>query len=335
MKRYDESELQRLRMSRRQFGLTAGASTAGLLLPQLLGSAAHAADAYPTRAITIVAPASAGGPTDTIGRAAARGLQEKFKQNVVVENKAGASGNIGAQAAAKAQPDGYTLVVLLAPLAQNTAIFRDPGFSLENDFKPLAHMASVDLVIAARKTLPINNLDEFLAYTKANPGKISCGSQSPPQMQYLMNTTKIQMTVLPYKGSSLITNDLVGGQIDVGLVPYSDIAQHVAAGTVKVLFTNGPKRVRQLPDVQSVGERFPGFYFWSWYGIAAPARTPAPIVEQLRTELIALAKSPDFVAFVSKLGLAPVEEPGKFNEVIASEIAQWRRLVEELKLPRI
>lgn len=320
-----------LLMSRRQFGLTAGA--AALMSPQLMTAAR--ADTYPSRPITIIAPTAAGGPTDTIGRASAKGLQEVFKQTILVENKGGASGNLGAAAAAKAEPDGYTLVVLLAPLAQNIAIFREPGFSLEKDFVPIAHMASVDLVIAARKNLPINSLDEFIAYTKANPGKISCGSQSPPQMQYLMKTTGINMTVAPYKGSSLITNDLVGGQIDVGLVPYSDIAQHVAAGTAKVLFTNGPKRVRQLPDVQAVGERFPGFYFWSWYGIAAPAKTPAAVVERLRKELVTLAKSPDFVAFVTKLGLAPVDEPGKFNEVISKEIAQWQRLVVELQLPRI
>ena len=319
------------RMSRRQFGLTAGA--AALLSPSLLTAAR--ADTYPSRPITIVVPAAAGGPSDTIGRASAVRLQQKFNQTVIVENKGGASGNLGAAAAAKAEPDGYTLVVLLAPLAQNVAIFLEPGFNLEKDFKPLAHMASVDLVIAARKDLPIVNLDEFIAYTKANPGKISCGSQSPPQMQYLMKTTGINMTVAPYKGSSLITNDLIGGQIDVGLVPYSDIAQHVAAGNAKVLFTNGPKRVRQLPDVMAVGERFPGFYFWSWYGIAAPAKTPSPVVERLRSELMTIAKTPDFVAFVSKLGLAPVDEPGKFNDVIKAEIAQWKRLVDELQLPRI
>lgn len=260
-----------------------------------------------------------------------RGARRHLSQPRHHSHRAG----VGAQTAAKAEPDGYTLLVVLAPLAQNIAIYREPGFSLEKDFVPIAHMASVDLVIAAGKKLPINNFDEFLAYTKANPGKISCGSQSPPQMQYLMKTTGINMTVAPYKGSALITNDLIGGQIDVGLVPYSDIAQHVAAGTAKVLFTNGPKRVRQLPDVQAVGERFPGFYFWSWYGIAAPAKTPAAVVEKLRKELVTLAKSPDFVAFVTKLGLAPVDEPGKFGEVISKEIAQWQRLVVDLQPPPI
>lgn len=322
-----------LTMTRRQFGLMTGATGAGLVLPLFSGAAL--ADTYPARTVTILAPAAAGGPTDTIGRAAAQRLREKFNQNFVVENKVGASGNLAAQAAAKAEPDGYTLIVLLAPLAQNNAIFRQPGFNLEQDFKPLAHMASVDLVIAARKDLPVNNLDEFLSFLKANPGKLSCGSQSPPQMQYLMQTTKVQFTVVPYKGSALIANDLVAGQIDIGLVPYSDIAQHVEAGKVKVLFTNGPKRVRKLPNVQAVGEKFPGFYFWSWYGLAAPANTPEPIVQQLRKELVGIAKSPDFVAFVEKLGLSPVDEPEKFNDVIAAEIKQWKRLVEELNLPRI
>lgn len=317
-----------LNLTRRQFGLGAGAAGAGLLLPQ----SASAQTDYPNRTVTIVAPTAPGGPTDIIGRASAQRLTDRFKQNFIVENKGGASGNIGAQYVSKAEPDGYTLVVMLAPLAQNIAIFKQPGFAIE-DFKPLAHMASVDLVIAARKDLPINNLDDFLTYTKSN--KISCGSQSPPQMEYLKRTTKAEFTVVPYKGSSLITNDLVGGQIDIGLVPYSDIAQHLAAGNVKVLFTNGPKRVRKLPNVQAVGEKFPGFYFWSWYGIAAPAKTPEPIVQKLRTELVAIAKSPDFLALIDKIGLAPVDQPEKFNEVIAAEVAQWKRLVTELSLPQL
>lgn len=323
-----------LALSRRHFLGGASAAAAAPLLPALSPWPAQA-DTYPSRPITIFVPAAAGGPSDTIGRAAAKSLQERLKQSVVVENRGGAAGNLGAQAAARAAPDGYTLVVLLAPLAQNVAIFKDPGFNLEADFVPLAHMASVDLVIAARKDLPVNNLDEFLAYTKANPGKIACGSQSPPQMQYLMSVTKANFTVVPYKGSALIKQDLVGGQLDAGLVPYSDIAEHVKAGAVKVLFTNGPKRVRQLPNVQAVGEKFPGFYFWSWYGLAAPAKTPAPVVELLRKELVTLAKAPDFVDFVDKLGLSPVDNPGDMNTVIANEVAQWKRLAEELKLPKI
>ena len=315
-------------LTRRQFGLTASAAAGSLLLPQF----AQADASYPNRTVTIVAPAAAGGPTDIIGRASAQRLTDRLKQNFIVENKGGAAGNLGAQVASKAAPDGYTLMVFLAPLAQNIAIFKQPGFAIE-DFVPLAHMASVDLVMAARKDLPVNTLDEFLVYAKTN--KISCGSQSPPQMEYLKRTTKIDFTVAPYKGSSLIVNDLVGGQIDIGLAPYSDIAQQLQAGNLKVLFTNGPKRVRQLPNVQAVGERFPGFYFWSWYGIAAPAKTPEPIVQKLRTELVDIAKSPDFLALIDKIGLAPVDHPEKFNEVITAEVAQWKRLVTELQLPQL
>jgi tripartite-type tricarboxylate transporter receptor subunit TctC len=316
-------------LSRRQFGLGAGAAVgASLLLPQMSFAQAD----YPNRTVTIVAPAAAGGPTDIIGRTSAQKLTERLKQNFIVENKGGAAGNLGAQVVSKAAPDGYTLMVFLAPLAQNIAIFKQPGFAIE-DFTPVAHMASVDLVMAARKDLPCNTLDEFLVYTKTN--KISCGSQSPPQMEYLKRTTKIDFTVAPYKGSALIVNDLVGGNIDIGLAPYSDVAQQLAAGNLKVLFTNGPKRVRQLPNVQAVGERFPGFYFWSWYGIAAPAKTPEPIVQKLRTELVDVAKSPDFLAFLDKLGLAPADHPEKFGDVINNEVAQWKRLVTELSLPQL
>lgn len=315
-------------LTRRQFGFSAGAAAGSLLLPQF----ALADDAYPNRTVTIVAPAAAGGPTDIIGRTSAQKLSERLKQNFIVENKGGAAGNLGAQVVSKAAPDGYTLMVFLAPLAQNIAIFKQPGFAIE-DFTPIAHMASVDLVMAARKDLPCNNLEEFIAYSQKN--KVSCGSQSPPQMEYFKRTTKAEYTVAPYKGSALIVNDLVGGNIDIGLAPYSDVAQQVNAGNIKVLFTNGPKRVRQLPNVQSVSEKFPGFYFWSWYGIAAPAKTPEPIVQKLRKELVEVAKSPDFLAFLDKLGLAPADNPEKLGEVINAEVAQWKRLVVELQLPQL
>jgi tripartite-type tricarboxylate transporter receptor subunit TctC len=301
--KHDTRRQPELKLTRRHFGLGVSAAGAGLLLPQFAE-----ADTYPSRTVTIVAPAAAGGPTDLIGRASAQRLADRFKQNFIVENKGGASGNIGAQ------------------------IFKQPGFAIE-DFRPLAHMASVDLVMAARKNLPVNNLDEFLTYVKTH--KISCGSQSPPQMEYLKRTTKADFTVVPYKGSSPIVNDLIAGQIDIGLVPYSDIAQHLAAGDAKVLFTNGPKRVRKLPNVQAVGERFPGFYFWSWYGLAAPAKTPEPIVQRLRTELVEIAKSPDFLALLDKIGLAPVDHPEKFDEVITAEVAQWKRLVTQLQIPQL
>jgi tripartite-type tricarboxylate transporter receptor subunit TctC len=317
-------------LTRRFFvqGTAAGAAMSAL-------STGAFAQNYPSKPITIIAPATPGGPSDTVARAAALRLQARFGQNVIVENKAGASGNIGAQAAARSEPDGYTLAVLLGPLAQNVNIFKNPGFDLVHDFEPLAHMASVDLLIVGRAGLPVNNLDELLDYTKANPGKLSCGSQSPPQMEYLKRTTKLDFTTVPYRGSSLIANDVVAGQVDMGLVPLSDAAQHLQAGTMKALFTCGPKRAARLPDVAAVGERFPGFYFWSWYGIAAPARTPAPTLAKLRAELRDIALAPDFTTFLSEIGLTPVEDPGGFAKVIANEIAQWRRIVEELDLPRI
>lgn len=291
---------------------------------------AHAA--YPDKPLRLLVGSTPGGTTDLVARAISDKMGAALGAQLVVDNRPGANQMIAAEITAKSAPDGYTLMVFLAPLAQNIAIFKQPGFAIE-DFTPVAHMASVDLVMAARKHLPCNNLEEFISYSQKN--KVSCGSQSPPQMEYFKRTTKAEYTVAPYKGSALIVNDLVGGNIDIGLAPYSDVAQQVHAGNIKVLFTNGPKRVRQLPNVQAVGEKFPGFYFWSWYGIAAPARTPEPIVKKLRTELVDVAKSADFLAFLDKLGLAPAENPDKFGDVINAEVAQWKRLVAELQLPQL
>ena len=320
------------RITRRVFnaGLVAATSSvAGLPL----GPAR--ADQFPARAITIVVGTAPGGPTDTISRAAAQRLAERFKQNVIIENRAGASGNLAAQTVAKAEPDGYTLITLLAPLAQNQATFKTPGFNIQQDFKPIAHMASTDMMIVGRSSLPVRNLAQLIAHAQANPGKLSVGSQSPPQGEYLKRTIKVDINVVPYRGSQLITNDVIGGQIDLGLVPYSDVAQHIASGSVVALFNCGPKRITKLPAIETVAESFAGFGFWSWYGFAVPAKTPDAIVDVLRKELGDIARSEDFRGFVSGLGLATVDQPDKFGEVIDAEVALWKRLVDELALPRI
>ena len=320
------------RISRRTVGVGLAASAAALAARPFDTARA---DTYPSRAITIVVGTAPGGPTDTVSRAAAQRLTERFKQNVLIENRAGASGNLAAQTVAKAEPDGYTLITLLAPLAQNQATFKTPGFNIQQDFKPIAHLASTDMMIVGRPALPFGTLAQLIAHAQAHPGTMSCGSQSPPQAEYLKKTIKVAFNVVPYRGSALITNDVIAGQIDLGLVPFSDVAQHIAAGTVKPLFNCGPKRIAKLPAIETVAESFPGFGFWSWYGIAAPARTPDAVVAILRKEFGDIARSDDFRGFVSGLGLATVDAPDKFGDVIDAEVALWKRLVDELSLPRI
>jgi len=317
-------------LSRRGFMTVAAAAGAGALLPAPL----RAASDYPTRQITIVSPAAAGGPSDFVARSSARYLQDVLGKPVVVENRTGAAGNIGAQFVARAEPDGYTLLTVLAPLAQNTAIYKAPGYDLQKDFRPLALMASTDLLIVARKNAPFNNLAELMKYT-ADGKSVSCGVQSPPQIEYLKRVTKINITIVPYRGSALTINDLLAGQIDIGLSPYGDAAQHIQAGNIKPLFCLGEKRARYLPDLETVAETFPGFGFWSWYGVVAPANVPAEIGDRLQSELVRIAKSAAYQKELAAVGLSPIDAPEQFGSVIAKEVAQWRKLVDELGLPKI
>jgi len=318
-------------LSRRSFVQVAAAAGVGSLLP----AAGSAQTSYPTRQVRIVSGAAAGGPTDFMARAAARSLQEALGKPVVVENQTGASGNIAAQAVSRAEPDGYTLLAALAPLAQNMAIFKDPGFDIQRDFVPLALMAGTDLLIVANKDRPYSSLKELMAYVKKTGIPVNCGVQSPPQIQYLKKVTGIDITIIPYRGSALTMTDVIGGKIDIGLSPYGDAIQHIRAGAIKPLFCLGEKRARYLPDLETVGETFPGFGFTSWYGLVAPARVPADIVQRLRSELVRIARSDKYKTEIETVGLAPIDAPDAFGTVIAREVEQWKKIVAELNLPRI
>jgi len=319
------------RLSRRRFMQMATAVGASSLSP----SFSFAQTDYPTRQIRIVSAAAPGGPTDMMARAAARGLQDLVGKPVVIENQTGASGNIAAQAVKRAEPDGYTLLAALAPLAQNMAIFKDPGFDIQKDFVPLALMAGTDLLIVANKDRPYSSLKELMSHVKKTGIPVNCGVQSPPQIQYLKKVTGIDITIIPYRGSALTMTDVIGGKIDIGLAPYGDAAQHIKAGTIKPLFCLGDKRARYLPDLETVGETFPGFGFTSWYGLVAPSRVPADIVKRLQTDLVRVAKSDTYKKDIETVGLAPIDSPEQFGAVIAREVDQWKKIVAELNLPRI
>jgi tripartite-type tricarboxylate transporter receptor subunit TctC len=254
---------------------------------------------------------------------------------VIVENQTGAAGKIAAQAVAKADPDGYTLLAALAPLAQNMAIYKEPGFDMQKDFAPLALMAGTDLLIVANKDRPYNNLKELMKHVQDTKKPVNCGVQSPPQIQYLRKVTGIDITIVPYRGAALTLTDVLAGSLDIGLSPYGDAAQHIKAGTIKPLFCLGEKRARYLPNLETVGETFPGFGFTSWYGIVAPAGVPADIRDRLKTELVRIAKSEDYRKQLETVGLSPIDAPEQFDTAIAKEVTQWQRIVAELNLPKM
>lgn len=318
-------------ISRRRLLHVGAALGAGAFMP----STGSAQSDFPNRQIKIVAPAAPGGPTDLMARYSARALQDALGKPVIVENQTGAAGKIAAQAVSRAEPDGYTLLAALAPLAQNMAMFKDPGFDIQKDFVPLALMAGTDLLIVAHKDRPYNNLKELMKYAADSKTPVNCGVQSPPQIQYLKKVTGIDITIVPYRGSALTMTDVIGGKLDIGLSPYGDAAQHIAAGSVKPLFCLGDQRARYLPAVETVAETFPGFGFTSWYGLMAPAGIPADIATRLKTELVRIAKSESYRKELQTVGLSPIDAPDRFDAAIAKEVDQWKKIVQELDLPKI
>jgi tripartite-type tricarboxylate transporter receptor subunit TctC len=322
----------RIALSRREFALGA-ASVAGAVT--LVPRRASARPDYPSKPITIVAPVPPGGPTDALARMVARQLQERFGQAVTIDNRTGAAGNVGAQVAARAAPDGYTLAMLYAPLAQNVAIYKAPGYDLEADFVPIATTAFVQLIVIGRTGLPFRTLPELIAHATANPGRISIGSLSRPQAEYFKLACKIDLTVIPYRGATQTLADVMAGQIDLGIVPYPASVPHIEGGKVHGICATSRKRIARLPDLVTVGELVPGFWMHSWYGVAAPARTPDTVVKVLKAELVPYVASKEFGEFARARGLDVPEQPGEFGRTIVEEVAIWKRVVKELKLPQI
>ena len=286
------------------------------------------------RQIVLIVPFAAGGPTDIVARGAAQRLGDRLKTSVVVENKPGSAGAIGAQALARAEPDGHTIGIISAPLAQNQAIYKSPGYVLDRDFVPLALLATAPTVLVGKSGLPFKTMTDLFDYVKANPGKLSVGSASPPQIAYLKSATRLEVNAVPYRGSAQILTDVLGGQIDLGFMPYNDAAPHLESGKVVPLFTTALKRLKQVPEMAAVAEHVPGFTFQTWFGVGAPAKTPASIVSKLAKELIEIASSDEYRTFLQNSNIEAAEDPAQFDKVIKDEVAIWTKLVTDGVIPQ-
>jgi tripartite-type tricarboxylate transporter receptor subunit TctC len=307
-----------------------GATIAGLALASTLS----AQELNPTRPITIIVPFAPGGATDVVMRATGQRLSQRLNMTVLIENRPGASGAIGIRASARAEPDGHTLGTISAPLVQNEAIFKQPGYAIARDFAPLANMAAVPILVVANAESKLRTMADLFAHAQAHPGTLSIGTASPPQIAYLRWGTKLDINAVPYRGSSLIVNDVVAGQIELGNIVYSDIAPHLEAGKVRALFATSLKRVPTLPDLPVLAEKVPGFESISWFGLGAPTDTPKPIVDRLRRELIEIAQSEDFKGFLSKLYLLPIDAPANLDADIKNELEKWTQLVKDGIVPQ-
>jgi tripartite-type tricarboxylate transporter receptor subunit TctC len=248
------------------------------------------AQAWPARPVKVIIPFPPGGTLDTLGRSLAQKLSEQLGQPFVVENKPGGNGTIGADQVAKAQADGYTLLFNASTFVSAPMTMKSVPYSVTRDFAPIALVAKAPLSVAVNKDLPITDLKSLQAYGKANPGKLtfavgSIGSAGHLATELLKRSAGVDYTVIPYKGTAPAFQDLIGGQIAGFIDPILGSLQYHRSGMLRVIAVTSDKRTPNLPDVPTVAETLPGYDFYSWYGLWAPAKAPAEIVQRLNAEV--------------------------------------------------
>ncbi|WP_026433095.1 tripartite tricarboxylate transporter substrate binding protein [Paracidovorax oryzae] len=312
-------------------GLLAAAAACALL-PGLA-----AAQAFPSKPITIVVPFAAGGTTDILARIIAQGMGAELGQSVVVDNRAGAGGNIGGQVAARAPADGYTLFMgTVGTHAINAALYKKMPFDPIKDFAPLTRVANVPNLLVANPAQPFKTVQELIAYAKANPGKINFGSSGSGSSIHLSgelfkSMAKVDMQHVPYKGSAPAVTDLLGNQIAIMFDNMPSAIQHVRSGKLRAIAVTTARRSPELPDVPTIAEAgVPGYEATSWFGMFAPAATPAPVVAQLNATIVKVLAQPDIRKKLAEQGAeAAGETPAQFADFIQKESVKWGKVVKE------
>ncbi len=290
---------------------------------------------YPNRPIKLVVPFPAGGTTDIVGRIVAEHASRRLGQQMIVENRPGAGGNIGTELVKRAAPDGYTLsLCTIGTCAINGSIYARTGFDLERDFVPVALIGGVVNVLVVNTAVSARTVRELVALARAKPGELTYGSSGfggSPHLaaELLKSMAKVEITHVPYKGSAPTIVDLRGGQIDMFFDNTPSILPHVKAGALRALATTGARRAASLPDVPTMEESgFPGFVIEPWWGVLAPAGTPAAVVNALNRTIADLLKDPAVLARFAQIDLAPWGgSPQRMRQLMRSETAKWGELV--------
>ncbi|ETF03944.1 ABC transporter substrate-binding protein [Advenella kashmirensis W13003] len=299
---------------------------------------AHSADDWPSRPIQIIVPFGPGGTTDLLARLVADGLSKSLKQSVVVENKPGAGGNIGAAAVAHAKPDGYTLLMgTPGPLAINANIYPDMGYKPETDFAAVSYVADVPNVILTNPATGIKNIEELLAAAKERPGKLNWGSPGVGstghiQLELLKQLAGVDITHVPYKGASQSKADLLAGHIQLSGDNVPTALEQIRSGKLVALGVASENELPVLPGVAPVGKSVPGYVLQSWFVIVAPAATPKPVVDRLSATIDAYMKEPAVHEQFQKLGATPVGgPPERLAKQLASEQTRYRDVMAKMK----
>jgi len=294
------------------------------------------AQPYPSKPIRFVVPYPPGGPLDTVARLLGQKVSESVKQPVVVDNKPGAGGNIGADAVAKSAPDGYTILMgAVATHAINPTLYANIPYDPIKDFQPVTQLASTPNVLIVNNSVPASNVREFIAYAKANPGKLNFGSGSTGSAGHLAGElfktmAGVDMLHVPYKGAAPAMQDLVAGQVQLMFDNFASANTQVKAGKVKALAVTTAKRSALAPELPTIAESgLPGFDINTWFGIFVPAGTPREVVDRLHAEFTRALALPDIREKIANLGAEPVgSRPEEFVAYVKSEGEKYARVIK-------
>ncbi len=316
--------------------LTRRAIAALALAGSSLCAPAMAQEWSPSKTVRIIVPI-VGGTNDVIARLVAPELQKVFGQPVVVENKGGAGGNIGADMVAKSPPDGYTLLVgYNGPVAINAVLFKSLPYDPVKDFAPITLAVTAPQFLAVHPSLPVKDVAEFVAYAKANPGKLSyasvaIGSASHLTMEMLKSEAHIDIVHVPYKGSSPAVTDLIGGQVNAAFFVPGNILEFARDGRARLIGSTGPKRMGATPDVPTMIEQgYPDFVAETWIGFLAPGGTPRPIIDRYHKEIVRILHQPEIRAKLDQMQMELVAgTPEQFSQWIRTEITRWGKVIRD------
>ena len=318
-----------MKLPRRRFlHLAAGAAA----LPAL--SRIARAQTYPSRPVRWVVPFPPGGVTDIVARLISQWLSERLGQPFVIENRPGAGGNIGAEAVVKAAPDGYTLYLSSSPNAISATLYDNLNFNFIRDIAPVASISISPLVMEVNPSVPAKTVPEFVAYAKANSGKLNMASNGNGTTSHLAGElfkmmTGINMLHVPYRGAAPALTDLIGGQVQVMFDVMASSIEHIRAGKLRALAVTTATRSEALPDVPNVGEFLPGFEASAWQGVGVPKNTPTEIVDRLNKEMNAALADPKIKARLADLGnIWLALSPADFGKHIAAETEKWAKVIQ-------
>ena len=298
---------------------------------------ANAADVYPAKPIRIVVAYTPAGTTDILARAIGQKLTEAWGQPVIVDNRPGANGNIGTEYAAKATPDGYTLLMTTAaPHGVNPGLYRKLGFDAVKDFAGISLVATVPNVLVVNNNMPVKDVKELIAYLRANSGKVNFGSPGYGSTGHMstelfMSMAGVKMNHVPYKGDAGVLADVMAGQISLSFSNMPAYTPQIKAGRVRALAVSTSKRSPAAPEIPTMAEAgVQGYVAVAWFGLLAPANTPRDIVNKLSAETARILKMPDVNSRLSDLGAEPVgSTPAELDAHIKAEIVKWAKVIKD------